>query len=118
MRAILFVDDETMVLEMFAHFATEKNIPYRTARNATEALEILKSSPGGFGLVITDINMPGMNGGELAAAARQLAPNTPVIAYTGLPVDEEAAFDAVVFKPSPMKDLLCFFAPEAGRDVA
>ncbi|MBA3962364.1 MAG: response regulator [Chthoniobacterales bacterium] len=74
-----------------------------TAENGREALE--KFRQGGFDLIVTDHVMPEMNGEQLAAAIKQLAPEIPVILLTGYADDSFSArsapdaIDLVLGKP-------------------
>lgn len=80
---ILFVDDEAAIvklgvrlLERFGYKVTGKN-------SSMEAFALFKSAPDDFDLVITDMNMPGMVGSELAAKLMEIRPDIPVILCTG-----------------------------------
>ena len=79
---ILVVDDDALIninavdmLEELGHSALE-------AYSGREALAIL-SSDQVVDLMITDYAMPGMNGVDLAAAARELRPGLPIVLATG-----------------------------------
>lgn len=54
------------------------------ARDGCEALELIEH-PDGLSLIITDINMPGFSGFEVAEHARAKHPTIPVIFVTGRP---------------------------------
>jgi len=54
-----------------------------TAASGAEALERVKREPQRFALVITDQNMPGMTGEELAGEMRAAGVDLPVILMTG-----------------------------------
>ena len=62
---VLVVDDEpdleTLVLQKFRHQIRDETINFLFARDGVEALAMLKSN-GGIDLVVTDINMPRMDG--------------------------------------------------------
>lgn len=60
-----------------------------TAGNGREAEEIMDSSPIHF--VITDLNMPGMNGYDFISHARENYPDIPILAMTGTKTPEVAA---------------------------
>lgn len=63
---ILIVDDSKAALFMFEKIIKLSGVPLKklyTATNGQEALDVLSQSP--LDLVITDINMPVMNGFEL-----------------------------------------------------
>ena len=72
---ILFVDDEPSLLEIFAEwFAGESPVQITTAADGQEALEKIES--GDYDLLITDVNMPRVNGPEfmrrIAASGKTL----------------------------------------------
>ncbi len=67
-RLILVVDDHPVNRRMLARQLNALGYAAQTAADGVEALELLRG--GGFGLVITDCQMPGMDGYQLAAAIR------------------------------------------------
>jgi len=71
MKTILLVDDSTTVLLSTASILTKSGYEVAKAASGDEALGKLKSGlkPD---LMITDLNMPGMNGIELIKAVRQM----------------------------------------------
>jgi len=77
---ILVVDDEETVREMVSEII--KHIGYEVVAtgNGKEALEILKN--GSFGIMITDVKMPEMDGFELMKAVRGQFPDTYIICMT------------------------------------
>jgi DNA-binding NtrC family response regulator len=87
---ILFVDDETSIVEMGK--AMLSGLGYRvTARTMSlEALEELRSQPDGFDLLITDQTMPKMSGVQLAQEIHKIRPELPVILCTGYSAAIEA----------------------------
>jgi DNA-binding response OmpR family regulator len=52
------------------------------AEDAEEALPILQGDTA-IDLLLTDVGLPGMNGEELAAAAREARPDLPILFATG-----------------------------------
>jgi len=79
---ILLVDDDPFVGEMLAMILEDEGYSIETAENGHDALEIFRSTPD-IGLLISDMNMPGMSGLELIAAIRAASPEIPVILLTG-----------------------------------
>ena len=75
-RRILIVDDEEPVRRLFVEYLNQAN-SCASAANAQDALEILAKES--FGLVITDIHMPGLGGIELLRKITVLYPETAVI---------------------------------------
>ena len=101
---ILVVDDAPVVREPVAAYLRIEGYTVETAANGREGLE--KFRTGQFNVVVTDRKMPEMNGDQLAAAIKQIAPNTPVIMMTGSPPRENSAgVDAIVNKPCTPTDL-------------
>ena len=54
-----------------------------SASDGDEALEQFRESPQAFGLVITDYQMPMMNGDELLVKLRSIRADIPMILYSG-----------------------------------
>jgi YesN/AraC family two-component response regulator len=84
---LLIVDDEPFLLEMLAARLKIFGANILTAENGQAALEIVKT--GAVDAVLTDIDMPVMNGLELLTEMRELGYLTPVVILTG--VNDEAA---------------------------
>lgn len=80
---ILFVDDETSILEVAKEFFTLRGYNVFTSTNGQQAYEILKSHK--IDCCFTDINMPIMNGIELAEKINLLDNTIPVVIMTGFP---------------------------------
>jgi two-component system response regulator FlrC len=123
----LIVDDNAMVRETTAmlikHIA---GCPVRCCAGAEEALLAFKQEPDAYGCVITDFNMPGMNGLELGGLLRAIAPEVKMLLVTGNPgaVDDgelnENGFHALLPKPfnmSLLRDAIRSFFQPAGNDV-
>jgi CheY-like chemotaxis protein len=79
---ILVVDDDALITLNTADQLSELGHSPLEAFSATEALNILKRQPE-IAALITDYSMPGMNGVELAAAARAIRPDLPILLATG-----------------------------------
>jgi len=67
---ILFVEDEQELLNIISDTLGKLGIRYRLASNGKEGLEILESDPE-IDLVVTDINMPVMNGLDMIKQIRK-----------------------------------------------
>lgn len=80
---ILFVDDEESILEIAEEFFTQKGYNVITADNGLQAVSILEKRS--VDCCFTDINMPEMDGLELAEYIRTFDNTIPVIVMTGYP---------------------------------
>jgi response regulator RpfG family c-di-GMP phosphodiesterase len=84
-KTILFVDDEETILEIASeHF---QNIGYHvlTAKNGREAVRTFEEATHAIHCCFTDINMPEMDGLELAEYLRTHDNTIPVVIMTGYP---------------------------------
>jgi two-component system response regulator PilR (NtrC family) len=79
---ILVVDDDPFVAEMLAVILESDDYTVETAEDGEDALTRFAAAPE-TGLVITDMNMPGMTGLELIARIRAVTPGIPAILLTG-----------------------------------
>jgi putative nucleotidyltransferase with HDIG domain len=82
-NTILVVDDEEGILEISEEYFERKGYKVYTARNGLEAIEVLGRVK--VGCCITDINMPEMDGLDLAEHIRQMDNTLPVVVMTGFP---------------------------------
>ena len=80
---VLVVDDESELVDMYARVLRESGYTAVTAGNGQEALERVKSQD--FDAIISDINMPGMDGVRLLRAVRERDLDVPVVLVTGKP---------------------------------
>jgi CheY-like chemotaxis protein len=72
--AILVVEDESTPRDEICRMVRGLGYQVRTARNGREALRYLEQHPGEIRMVLSDIIMPYMDGGELLERARDLLP--------------------------------------------
>ncbi len=82
-ETILFVDDEESILEVASEYFDAKGYNIITAQNGRAAAEVIASNK--IDCCFTDINMPEMDGLELAEHIRQVDNTIPVIIMTGYP---------------------------------
>jgi len=82
-ETILFVDDEESILDVASRYFERQGYQTLTACNGVEALKIFENE--NVDCCFTDINMPEMNGLELAENIRKRDSTMPVIVMTGYP---------------------------------
>ena len=86
-RLALLVEDEPEVRKVIRQQLTELGFPVIEASNAFEARHMLEAVED-IALLVSDTVMPGMDGRELAAAARTLRPRLPILLITGYATGE------------------------------
>ena len=74
MARILLADDDVATRDLVERALATDGHAVTPTQDGTEALEKLREAPGGFDLLITDVQMPGLDGIALAEAG--LAANT------------------------------------------
>ena len=82
-RRLLYVDDEAMLVELVRAWFEPRGYRVTGCMLAAEALEAVRANPEGFDVVVTDYNMPGMSGLQVAHALAQIRANLPVVLVSG-----------------------------------
>jgi DNA-binding NtrC family response regulator len=77
---VLIVDDEEHIRKIMAIMLGKRGHRCRTAASGAEALEM--AAAGSFDVVLTDLNMPGMDGLALLGRLKESFPDTEVIMVT------------------------------------
>lgn len=77
---VLIVDDESSALEVLRDLFVMNNINVTTATNGKEALEALSNEQ--FDMILSDVNMPKMNGIEFLESVSVLGVSTPLVFYS------------------------------------
>lgn len=78
---VLVVDDEAVIREGLRRILEKEGFHVETSASGQIALERMQEE--NFGLVISDLKMPGMSGMEVLKAIKILQPEVPVIIITG-----------------------------------
>ncbi len=86
-ESILVVDDELEILVLVESLLTNFGYKVKTAKNGTEALQLVKGTDFMPDILLTDVIMPEMNGKELASKLTELVPGLKVIFMTGYATD-------------------------------
>ncbi|MEW6452637.1 MAG: response regulator [Pseudomonadota bacterium] len=111
MPRILIADDEESMRALVARAIAMDGHDTVTAADGAEALEILTREAGAFDLLLTDIQMPVMDGVALALAAARDYPKLVILLMTGFADQRERAsgLDAIVHdvitKPFAVADI-------------
>jgi len=108
---VLIIDDEPDIVEIGKRLLG--NLGYKVASRVSslEALELFKSQPDQFDLVITDLTMPQMTGDKLAKELIAIRDDIPIILCSGYStqITEEAAekigIQGILMKPIIVKEM-------------
>ena len=80
---VLFVDDETVILDLGRRMLERLGYRVTTASNGDEAVRIITENPAAFDIVVSDQTMPRKTGLILAEEIRWIRRDLPVILMTG-----------------------------------
>jgi PAS domain S-box-containing protein len=108
---ILLVDDEDMIIDVGSQIL--KNLGYRplVARSGKEAIDMYQSNKDKINLVILDMIMPDMGGGETYDRLRNINPGIKVLLSSGYSIEGQASeimnrgCDGFIQKPFNVKQL-------------
>jgi PAS domain S-box-containing protein len=90
-ETILVVEDQEQLRRMVAQALRSRGYTVLEAANAGEALARAEQDAGAIHLLLTDMVMPGLSGGELAGRLKALRPDMAILFMSGY--SERAAFD-------------------------
>jgi CheY-like chemotaxis protein len=108
---ILVVDDEDAVLNMLDQALSRMGCRVSCQNSSLKALELFKSDPKRFDLVITDMTMPDLTGDKLITGIKKIRPGVPVILCSGFNeklLNQKATGtkpDKILMKPVTKNDL-------------
>lgn len=111
MPKVLIADDEDSMRQLVARAIAMDGHEIVTAQDGAEALEILTREDGAFDLLLTDIQMPIMDGIALALSAARDFPDLTILLMTGFADQRERASNLnalvhdVVTKPFSVADI-------------
>lgn len=111
MARVLIADDEESMRLLVARAIAMDGHQTVTAQDGAEALEILTRENGAFDLLLTDIQMPVMDGIALALSAARDFPGLTILLMTGFADQRERASNLnalvhdVVTKPFSVADI-------------
>lgn len=106
---LLCVDNDPGIRDFYATLFGSHDYEVVAAADGRQALTFLNTHSGDIDAVISDYEMPGMSGPELAEKIKLLKPDLPVVIVSGSqPVLEEAPHfvDAAMRKGAPIQELL------------
>ena len=109
MNKILIVDDSKDIRDILSKVLSLMGFEAAVASNGNEALNLFLTNS--FDLVLTDLEMPDLDGWTLALHIKDKSPNTPVVMITGLEKKavmerlKGSCIDSILFKPFMLEDI-------------
>jgi signal transduction histidine kinase/ActR/RegA family two-component response regulator len=110
-ESLLFLDDEIFLADLGRQMLSRLGYGVVCSTSPIEALQIIRTAPSRFDLLITDLTMPHMTGEVLIQQVAALRPDLPVILCTGYSqrLEKERAarlgINALLMKPLTIGDL-------------
>ena len=87
---LLIVDDEELILDVGVNMLEKLGYTVLAAKNGTEAVDIFKANKNKIKMIILDIIMPDMGGGEVYDKIKAINPDVKVLLSSGYSVDGQA----------------------------
>jgi signal transduction histidine kinase/CheY-like chemotaxis protein len=110
-ETLLLVDDEEMIINVGEQMLKTLGYTVLAARSGREAIGVYETNKAKIHMVILDMIMPGMGGGETYARLKQINPNIKVLLSSGYSIDGQATeilergCDGFIQKPFNIKQL-------------
>jgi two-component system cell cycle sensor histidine kinase/response regulator CckA len=121
---VVLVEDEELIRRLLVRVLENAEYEVLVAANGDAGLRLMEKRAGELALLLTDLVMPGMNGLELARAARELQPDLPVLCMSGYSEetlrdrggdDDEVDFIEKPFAPGELTDRIASLLRDADR---
>lgn len=108
-NTILFAEDDGQLQKLIAVLLHQRGYKVIVAKDGMDALQKAREYDGPIHLLLSDVDMPGMTGIELAIQLNQQRPETKILLISGLPTGMLVLNNGWQFLPKP-------FIPEMLRD--
>jgi len=110
MSKILIAEDDKILRDMLYDYLSHFTYDLTMAHDGLMAWELWNQGP--YDLLVTDINMPNMNGIELLKKIKEIKPSFPIIIITGVHLESaetnasDYGAEGFLIKPFRMKELV------------
>jgi DNA-binding response OmpR family regulator len=84
---VLVVDDEEDLRDIMRRMLERRGFDTLVASDPVQALTVCRDHPGEIDILVTDLGLPGVSGGEMSREATELRPGMRVVYISGLPRD-------------------------------
>jgi CheY-like chemotaxis protein len=106
LSTILFADDNGILQKVVADLLERCGYHVLVAKNGNEALQKAREIDGVIHLLLSDVDMPGMTGIELAIQLNQERPDTKILLISGLPAGLLVLNNGWQFLPKPFMSVM------------
>jgi two-component system cell cycle sensor histidine kinase/response regulator CckA len=113
---VLYIDDDEAIVLLMTRLLERQGYRVSGYTNPEEALAATRGNPNQFDLVVTDYNMPGMSGLEVASALREIRADLPVVLASGYITEglqqkaPAAGVRELIYKPNTVDELCAAIA--------
>ena len=110
-KTILLIDDEELVINISEMMLKKLGYKVLKSHNGYEGIQLFEANKTGIDLIISDLEMPKMNGNEVLRRLREIDPEIKVMLSSGSLVDKDEqniinkGFNGLLKKPYNMKTL-------------
>src|SRR4029453_18060831 len=87
----LVVDDEEDLRDIMRRMLERRGFETLVAGDSQQAVAACRDHPGEIDILVTDLGLPGVSGGELSRTATELRPGMRVVYISGLPKEMAVA---------------------------
>ena len=119
-RHILYVDDDESIIFLMTRLLQRQGYRVTGYTDPRAAIAAVRSDADDYTMLVTDYNMPGMSGLELARELREIRPDLPIALASGYITEElrakapAAGVSELVYKPNTVDELCEVVARLAG----
>jgi DNA-binding response OmpR family regulator len=86
-ETILIAEDQESIRVLIKGFLEQRGYTVLSAQDGLEAIALLNDYPEGIDLLVTDVLLPGIDGGGVVNRSRECRPGTQVLYITGFGED-------------------------------
>ncbi len=110
-RHVFYLDDDEAIVFLMTRLLERQGYRVTGFTDPLAALAAMRADPDRFDLAVTDYNMPGMSGLDVARALKAIRPGLPVAVVTGYITDAlrqegpDAGVSELIYKPDSIEDL-------------
>ncbi len=108
---MLYIDDDEVMVVMVERLLERLGYVVTSVHDPARAIEMVRVAPEAFDVVVTDLNMPGLSGLDVARALRRIRADLPLVISSGNLPDQlqhearQAGVRALVHKQFTLEEL-------------